>query len=152
MTVGIVALIHAATEQTGAHDIFTEWGHGYICGYEAWTNMAVHGRQHFDGLVWERCNSSALAMELHLSCTNPSIYGHEAWTIMAAHGRWHLWSWSLNQHGRPWQTTFVVMRPEPTWPPMADDICSHETWTNMVACGRCYFPIHFIERNFLYFD
>ena len=28
---------------------------------------------HFDGLVQERCNSSALAMELHLSCTNPSI-------------------------------------------------------------------------------
>ena len=28
---------------------------------------------HFDGLVQERRNSSALAMELHLSCTNPSI-------------------------------------------------------------------------------
>ena len=25
------------------------------------------------GLVQERCNSSALAMELRLSCTNPSI-------------------------------------------------------------------------------
>ena len=29
---------------------------------------------HIDGLVQERRNSSALAMELHLSCTNPSIY------------------------------------------------------------------------------
>ena len=29
-------------------------------------------QQHFDGLVQERRNSSALAMELHLSCTNPS--------------------------------------------------------------------------------
>ena len=28
---------------------------------------------HFDGLVQERCSSSALAMELHLSCTNPLI-------------------------------------------------------------------------------
>ena len=28
---------------------------------------------HFDGLVQERCNSSVLGMELHLSCTNPSI-------------------------------------------------------------------------------
>ena len=30
-----------------------------------------------DGLVQERhtfCNSSALAMKLHLSCTNPSMY------------------------------------------------------------------------------
>ena len=26
-----------------------------------------------DGVVLERCNSSALAMELSLSCTNPSI-------------------------------------------------------------------------------
>ena len=30
-------------------------------------------RQYIDGLVQERCNSSALAMELRLSCTNPSI-------------------------------------------------------------------------------
>ena len=29
--------------------------------------------EHFDGLVQERRNSSALAMELHLSCTKPSI-------------------------------------------------------------------------------
>ena len=28
---------------------------------------------HMDELVQERCNSSALAMEIHLSCTNPSI-------------------------------------------------------------------------------
>ena len=28
--------------------------------------------QHIDGLVQERCNSSALALELRLSCTNPS--------------------------------------------------------------------------------
>ena len=28
---------------------------------------------HFDGLVQERCNSSALALELHLFCTNPLI-------------------------------------------------------------------------------
>ena len=29
---------------------------------------------HIDGLVQERCNSSALAMELHLSCINPSTW------------------------------------------------------------------------------
>ena len=28
---------------------------------------------YIDGLVQEGCNSSALAMELRLSCTNPSI-------------------------------------------------------------------------------
>ena len=31
------------------------------------------GGAHVDGLVQERRNSSALAMELHISCTNPSI-------------------------------------------------------------------------------
>ena len=31
--------------------------------------------QHIDGLVQERRNSSASAMELRLSCTNPSIWG-----------------------------------------------------------------------------
>ena len=29
---------------------------------------------HINGFVQERCNSSALAMELHFSCTNPSMY------------------------------------------------------------------------------
>ena len=32
---------------------------------------------YIDVLVQERRNSSALAMELRLSCTNPSIYGYE---------------------------------------------------------------------------
>ena len=31
----------------------------------------VHDRAYIDGLVQERCNSSALAIELCLSCTNP---------------------------------------------------------------------------------
>ena len=30
---------------------------------------------YFNGLVQERCNSIANALELHLSCTNPSTYG-----------------------------------------------------------------------------
>ena len=33
---------------------------------------------HLDGLVQKRCNSSALAMELHLSCNNPSIWSGTA--------------------------------------------------------------------------
>ena len=31
---------------------------------------------HFDGLVQKRRNSIADALELHLSCTNPSISRH----------------------------------------------------------------------------
>ena len=34
-------------------------------------------RRHVDGLVQERRNSSALAVELSLSCINPSMCGSE---------------------------------------------------------------------------
>ena len=33
---------------------------------------------YLDGLMQERCNSSALAMELHLSCPNPLIFSKES--------------------------------------------------------------------------
>ena len=36
-------------------------------------HIAIQHKPYIDGLVQERHNSSALAMELHLSCTNPSI-------------------------------------------------------------------------------
>ena len=42
-----------------------------------WILKKLYVYIHIDGLVQERSNSSAftaLAMELHLSCTNPSIY------------------------------------------------------------------------------
>ena len=38
---------------------------------------------HIDGLVQERCNSSALAIELRLSCTNPSIWSWSSLVQMA---------------------------------------------------------------------
>ena len=37
-----------------------------------WSN-GKNASNYIDGLVQEICNSSALAMELRLSCTNPSI-------------------------------------------------------------------------------
>ena len=37
-------------------------------------SLTNHVVPNIDGLVQERCNSSALAMELRLSCTNPTIY------------------------------------------------------------------------------
>ena len=41
-----------------------------------WVITQSNGRRvlHIDGLVQDRRNSSALAMEVRLSCTNPSIY------------------------------------------------------------------------------
>ena len=37
-------------------------------------NFSSCGEKHFDGLMQEGCNSSALAMELRLSCINPLIW------------------------------------------------------------------------------
>ena len=37
-----------------------------------WVNSCFH----FDGLMQDRCNSSALAIEIRLSCINPSIWLH----------------------------------------------------------------------------
>ena len=43
---------------------------------------------HLDGLVQERCNSSVLAMELRLSCTNPSI---SFWINICALNMYEVW-------------------------------------------------------------
>ena len=51
-------LVKGATDDT--YDYFTHIFHGFFTG--TW--------DHINGLMQERRNSSALAMELHLSCTN----------------------------------------------------------------------------------
>ena len=43
-------------------------------GFPSKRDSNVERHHHINGFVQERCNSSALAMELRLSCTNPSIY------------------------------------------------------------------------------
>ena len=37
-------------------------------------SLSLSGDTHINGLVQERSNSSALAMELHISCNNPLIW------------------------------------------------------------------------------
>ena len=39
---------------------------------DQWTWLTTDALWHIDGLMQERCNSSALALELRLSCNNPS--------------------------------------------------------------------------------
>ena len=46
-------------------------GHSDSCN--PYTGECLVSRLYIDGLVQERRNSSSLAMELHLSCINPSI-------------------------------------------------------------------------------
>ena len=41
---------------------------------------------HIDGLVQEKCNSIANALELHLSCTNPSISYNDILRTSAING------------------------------------------------------------------
>ena len=43
-----------------------------------WINCIGPWWRHIDGLVQERCNSSVLAVELHLSGINLSIWCHNA--------------------------------------------------------------------------
>ena len=51
--------------------ILIKRGNAYVvCGKTA-------NECHVDGLVQERRNSTALAMKLRLSCTNPSMYGFQ---------------------------------------------------------------------------
>ena len=65
----------------------------------------------FDGLVQERCDSSALAMELHLSCTNPSLWyqGH-VWhkTKWLPFCRWHFQMCFLGWKCLHFASTFTV--------------------------------------------
>ena len=47
------------------------WQSGYSLAYSYISHIYIY--IYVDGLVQERCNSIAKALELHLSCTNPSI-------------------------------------------------------------------------------
>ena len=51
-------------------EVEQEMGTGEGCGW------CLHRSSYIDGLVQERRNSSALAVELRLSCTNPSTWWH----------------------------------------------------------------------------
>ena len=68
---------HPYCPQPTLFSLFFKWfwpSEIFVWGFEAETDMlhATVPWQHIDGLVQERCNSSVLAMELRLSCTNPS--------------------------------------------------------------------------------
>ena len=52
-------------------DDISAGGFSLTCHHEEGLTL-LKWKAYIDGLVQERCNSSALAMELHLSCTNPS--------------------------------------------------------------------------------
>ena len=49
--------------------------------------MALH---YIDGLMQERCNSIANALELHLSCTNPLISLSAALYLPSLNGKWSI--------------------------------------------------------------
>ena len=71
-------------------------------GYAAKHDVSVH----IDVLMQERCNSIANALELHLSCTNPSIY---SLTDLLFH-----WNWKVITATTCHQTLHLI---ESWWPP-----------------------------------
>ena len=65
----------------------------YNCGWTWVASWAMfQNKDHLDGFVQERRNSSALAMELRLSCTNPSIFIFAGIGILIIKTRWS-WDW-----------------------------------------------------------
>ena len=58
-----------------SHYLYQNWPLPEKCHWKCLRHQSLKWvwKLHIDGLVQERCNSSALAMELHLSCINPSI-------------------------------------------------------------------------------
>ena len=69
--------IHHALTQMAAHLYHTLWKVLYCIGLTKWMIYNLF----FYGLVQERHNSSALAMELHLSPINPSIVSRQILTL-----------------------------------------------------------------------
>ena len=82
------ATCHIMLTQAGQCSNVMEWnaqltpvlGHSYV---------GVTWSSYIDGSVQERRNSSALAMELRLSCTNPSIY---RWGLSSLVPKADIWS------------------------------------------------------------
>ena len=68
-----------------------------VCKSDLWNNSQIFVGQwhHVDGLVQERRNSSALAMELSLFCTNRSIWCHKSWSILV---QVMAFCWTLPSH------------------------------------------------------
>ena len=68
------------------------------------TMYTMHQHTHIDGLVQKRCNSSALEMELRISCINPYTYSLSCLALCVSPW-WPLFS---TFHGRYW--FLVIMR------------------------------------------
>ena len=59
------------------------------------SNVLVHNQgKYIDRLVQERRNSSALAMELHISCSNPSILACDKINKENSVNLMNIWKWS----------------------------------------------------------
>ena len=59
--------------------------------------LGIRRGYEFDGLVQERRNSSALAMELRFSCTNSSNYSFVTIVILGLMGAWVIWNLHVDQ-------------------------------------------------------
>ena len=111
-----------------------------------WCDFMFYG-EYFDGLVQERLNSIANALELRLSWTNPSIYARK---VMFPHinstrqisndwkQRVRTQDFSLDT---PWKLSWLclVVCPLPTWQVMVKPCCNSVTYLFII-----FFPFIFI--------
>ena len=94
-------------------------------GYDQWP--------HVHGLIPERRNSSALAMELHLSCTNPSMwFGHSHLVVMMSDNFNSLWPSDAFWWHRSWSTLAQVMACCMTAP---SNYLNHSWLSSLRFCG-----------------
>ena len=104
----------------------------YICIRNV--SMSTQCEIHIDGLEQERHNSIANALELRLSCTNPSLYflqwipttqvtvSYPAERVYTQHALWTVWRWRVRW--AVWvPSDCLVPRPSPTTPYAPD--CQH---------------------------
>ena len=72
--------------------------------------MVVWQLPYIDGLVQERRNSSALALELRLSCTKPSISARHLWHILALPSLIQAWFPSMAEEERSIRDDIICVK------------------------------------------
>ena len=83
---------HRQTTEGGLPTLYGSHTAGFVPlhNYPMLPHSPNSGPVYIDGLEQERCNSIANALELHLFCTNPSIYGTGTWAVtLLGHGSEH---------------------------------------------------------------
>ena len=90
-------------------------------------------KYHINGLVQERCNSIADALELHLNCTNPSI-----WVTSITHFKpFWCWDWNIPGKSIPWQLIPWLLASPSQQPPVCVSYIDHGSVQCITSISSC---------------